>query len=104
MFNRKISSMDEMEKVITLKSMRCGFTFTTIALAMWIILGILTRSAWQLPCYILCIQNVVCFIAKQLYRKQVDDDDWKKDTVTFISAFMIILLVAIAVPLFFISK
>jgi uncharacterized membrane protein len=104
MFGRKISSMDEMEKVIALKSMRCGFTFTTIALATWIILGIFTRSAWQLPCYILCIQNVVCFIASQLYRKQVDDDDWKKDTVTFISVFMIILLVAMAIPLFFVGK
>lgn len=104
MFTRKINTMDEMEKDIALKSIRCGFTFTTIALAAWIILGILTGGAWQLPCYILCIQNVVCFVAKQLYRKQVDDSGWKKDTVTFITVFMAVLLAAIIIPIFFISK
>lgn len=104
MFTRKINTMDEMEKEIALKSIRCGFTFTTIALAAWIISGILTGGEWQLPCYILCIQNAVCFIARQLYRKQVDDAGWKKDTVTFITVFMAVLLAAIIIPIFFISK
>lgn len=104
MLTRKTNTMDEMEKDIALKSIRCGFTFTTIALAAWIILGILTGGAWQLPCYILCIQNVVCFVAKQLYRKQVDDAGWKKDTVTFITVFMAVLLAAIIIPIFFINK
>lgn len=42
MLTRKLDAMDEMEKDIALKSIRCGFTFTTIALAVWIILGIFT--------------------------------------------------------------
>lgn len=104
MLTRKINRMDEMEKDIALKSIRCGFTFTTITLAIWMISGILTDGAWQLPCYILCAQNIVCFVSKQLYRKQVDDAGWKKDTVTFITVFMIVLLAAIIIPFFFIRK
>jgi hypothetical protein len=96
--------MDEMEKVIALKSMRFGFAFTSIALGMWIFIGIITGGAWQLPCYILCGQNVACFISRQLYRKQVDDDGWKKDLKTFIAIFTGILLIAFLVPLLFLGQ
>lgn len=82
MSNRVIKQMDEMEKDIALRSMRCGFLFTTLALVIWggISINFETGADWQIPIYILCIQNIIVFVSRQIYRKKVEDDRWKKDT------------------------
>lgn len=97
---RRTGDMDEMEKDIALKSMRWGYAFTLLVLGIWMIAANITGGAWQLPFYIICGQNIVCFFARQLYRKQVDDEGWKKDVSRFVIALVIILAAGLFIPLF----
>lgn len=101
---KKTNNMDEMEKDIALKSIRSGFAFTTIILVVWGAVGVFTKNEWRVPLYILCTQNLICFISRQLYRKQMDDDRWKKDLSTFVVVFIIVLLIGLLIPFFMMGQ
>ncbi|WP_303871094.1 hypothetical protein [Acetobacterium wieringae] len=97
---KKTSDMDEMEKCIALKSMRWGYAFTLVVLGIWMIIANITGGAWQVPFYIVCGQNIVCFFSRQFYRRQVEDDGWKKDIRRFSIVFVILLAVGLFISLF----
>lgn len=100
----KITKADEMELEIVNKSNRIGHLFITIALCIIMLIRVFKGEDWYLPLYLICGQNIIIYLAKQFYRKQLGDDGWKKDLFQFLIIAVMLILAVLIIPLFMIRQ
>lgn len=100
----KNKNRDEMEQSILIKSENLTYRFMTIALSMWVLIGLLLKKSVVLPGYILLAQLFIRFIAEQIYKKEVDDERWKRNVIVFLVSIVIIIFVAMLGATMFVAK
>lgn len=100
----KNKNRDEMEQSILIKSENLTYRFMTIALSMWVLIGLFLKKSVVLPGYILLAQLFIRFIAEQIYKKEVDDERWKRNVIVFLVSIVIIIFVAMLGATMFVAK
>lgn len=71
---------------------------------MWVLIGLLLKKSVVLPGYILLAQLFIRFIAEQIYKKEVDDERWKRNVIVFLVSIVIIIFVAMLGATMFVAK
>jgi len=100
---RKKKELDEMEQAIVTKSAMCAYKFILIALSMWIIAGLFLKNSVVLPGYILIGQLVVRFASEQIYKREVEDERWKRNIVFFLIDTAVVIFIVLLIPLIYIG-
>lgn len=100
---RKKHELDEMEQAILAKSMTCAYKFMIIVLSLWVVIGLFLKQSVVLPGYVLLGQLLVRFVAEQIYKREVEDERWKRNVVFFLIGVAVMLFVALLIPLLFIG-
>lgn len=90
----KNKNRDEMEQSILIKSENLAYRFMTIALGMWVLIGLFLKKSVVVPGYILLAQLFIRFSAEQIYKKEVGDERWKRNVIIFLVSIVIIIFVA----------
>lgn len=94
------NKLDEMEKEIITRSTIHAYKFMVIALLIWCISAALSHQNWGIPFYIILSQSLVKFIAKQIYRHQVEDERWKNSLLSLtIIATIIVFAILFIIPI-----
>ena len=96
----KKNKLDEMEKTILTRSTIHAYNFMLLVLLIWCISAALSHQNWGIPFYIILAQSLVKFIAKQIYRHQVDDERWKNSLISLtIIATIIVFAILFVIPI-----
>ncbi|MEN2256304.1 hypothetical protein AAIB48_00410 (plasmid) [Paraclostridium benzoelyticum] len=62
--------MDEMEKEISLKSIKASWFYTVIFLFIWSIYQYLNSSEWGIPFFLFITQNLVLLATQFIFKKR----------------------------------
>lgn len=100
---KKKHELDEMEQVILARSMTCAYKFIVIVLSIWVVIGLFLKSSVVLPGYVLIGQLFVRFVAEQIYKREVEDERWKRNIVFFLIGMVVVIFVALLIPLVYIG-
>lgn len=100
---RKKKDLDEMEQAIVTKSAMCAYKLILIALSIWIIVGLFLKISVVLPGYILIGQLVVRFASEQIYKREVEDERWKRNIVFFLIGMAVVIFIVLLIPLVYIG-
>lgn len=100
---RKKKELDEMEQAIVTKSAMCAYKFILIALSIWIIAGLFWKISVVLFGYILIGQLVVQFASEQIYKREVEDERWKRNIVFFLIGTAVVIFIVLLIPLVYIG-
>ena len=95
---KRKNRLDEMELELWMKSMVCAYKFILIILGIWIIAGIFLKYSVVLPGYILIGQAVIRFIAEQIYKRNAEDDRWKRNVIIFLIIGALIIFLILLIP------
>ena len=68
------------------------------------LIGLFLKKSVVLPGYILLAQLFIRFIAEQIYKKEVDDERWKRNVIVFLVSIVIIIFVAMLGATMFVAK
>lgn len=88
-----MKKMDEMEKVITLKSIRVSWSFVAVFLFGWGIKNYIDGLGETLPMVLFTSQVVIVLISKYIYMIKVDDKDSKASLIKLIVVTLLLILV-----------
>lgn len=94
--------MDEMEKIITLKSIRYSWIFTGGFLLIWGILNYINGHGQTLPIVLFTLQIVVVLILQRILAIKADDDQSKRQLITMI-LFSIVIIVFGVLLIYFLN-
>lgn len=92
--------MDEMELAISLKAIRWAYLFTVLALFVWGIRDFICQGTVTMPIYLLIFQNLVYFIATNISKMKVGDEDGKKSIFRYVF-LTVVFLIGFGALLFF---
>lgn len=85
--------MDEMEKAITLKSIRVSWSLIAIFLLGWGIKNYIDGLGETLPMVLFTSQVLIVLISKYIYMIKADDKDSKGSILKFIILAIVLVLV-----------
>jgi uncharacterized membrane-anchored protein len=85
--------MDEMEKVITLKSIRISWFIIAMFLFGWGIKNYIDGLGQSLPMELFIFQVVIVLISKYIYMVKADDKDSKGSLIKIIIVALIVVLI-----------
>lgn len=88
-----MKKMDEMEKVITLKSIRVSWSFVAVSLFVWGIKNYIDGLGETLPMVLFTSQVVILLISKYIYMIKVDDKDSKGSLIKLIVVTLLLILI-----------
>ncbi|AKA67849.1 hypothetical protein [Clostridium scatologenes] len=88
-----MKKMDEMEKVITLKSIRVSWSFVALFLFVWGIKNYIDGMGETLPMVLFTSQVLILLISKYIYMIKVDDKDSKASLIKLIVVTLFLILV-----------
>lgn len=94
--------MDEMEKMITLKSIRFSWIFTGGFLLVWGIFNYINGQGQTLPMVLFTLQIVVVLISQRILAMKADDNESKRHLIIMIF-FSIVLIVIGGLLLYFLN-
>lgn len=67
---KQFRKMDEMEKEISIKSVRIAWFYTVIFLFIWSTYQYLNTSEWGVPFFLLTTQNIVLLATQFIFKKR----------------------------------
>ncbi|MFA6808649.1 MAG: hypothetical protein WCR27_06615 [Eubacteriales bacterium] len=98
-----MKKMDEMEKVITLKSIRVSWILIAMFLFGWGIKNYIDGFGQTLPMELFSFQVVIVLISKYIYMMKVDDKDSKGNLIKPIIVTLFLLLLGCIIYYFMIG-
>jgi hypothetical protein len=87
-----LHKMDEMERVITLKSIRVSWIFIAMFLLGWGLKNYINGLGQTLPMVLFISQVVIVIISKYIYMIKVDDKESKGNLVKLVIIISILIL------------
>ncbi|WNF36809.1 hypothetical protein RJD24_20835 [Bacillaceae bacterium IKA-2] len=97
-----MKKMDEMEKSLTLKSIRVSWIFTGGFLLVWGILNYINGQGQTLPMVLFTMQIVVALISQRILAMKTGDNESKRYLIAMI-LFTIVLFVIGGLLLYFLN-
>ena len=97
-----MKKMDEMEKMLTLKSIRVSWIFTGGFLLVWGIHNYINGQGQTLPMVLFTLQIVVALISQRILAMKTGDNESKRYLITMI-LFTIVLIVIGGLLLYFLN-
>ena len=97
-----MKKMDEMEKELTLKSIRVSWLFTGVFLLAWGILNYINGQGQTLPMVLFTLQIVVALISQRVLFMKTGDNESKRYLVKMI-LFTIVITVIGGLLLYFLN-
>ena len=92
--------MDEMELAISLRAIRWAYLFTVLALFGWGLWDSIQQGVMTLPLYLVILQNLVYFIALQIFKMRAGDQQGKTSLIAC-GIMTLVLLLGFGVLLYF---
>lgn len=91
---RKKKELDEMEQTILVKSRMCAYKFMIIVLSLWVVIGLFLKFSIALPGYVLLGELFVQFATEQIYKRNMEDERWKHNSIVFVLVTVVTIFVA----------
>lgn len=94
-----MKKMDEMQMSLNLRAIRWSYLFTVIALFIWTVYDFIRSRTVSPACYLLIAQNLVYYIANNLAKWRVGDEDGRRSLLLYL-ALLVFFLVLFGLLLF----
>ncbi len=88
-----MKKMDEMEKMITLKSIRISWSLIAIFLFGWGIKNYIDGLGQTLPMILFTAQVLIVLISRYIYMMKADDNDSRSSLIKVIRVALLLILV-----------